>query len=127
MTTKFTIIIKYMNGETITFKEAADFKMMQQGLLFVEMPYVKAQEKLGKILRGVHTKSTRHWIPFAQIKNIEVLTSKTITNPQELKKYQKFLDHGIDMTVTEISHTEPPDPKEVAKKIIEEEKQEAKN
>lgn len=126
MKTIYTVNVKYINGESVSFKNAADFSIMDQGVLFVEMPYVKDEDRLGRYLRSVKTTGQRVWIPLAQIKYIDVQTTRTITEPEEIKKYEKFLEHNIDITVTKISHTKAPSPEEVAKKIAEEEKTERK-
>lgn len=122
MTTKYTIIAKHLNGETTTFKDAVNFSIMKEGLLYVEAQYTKNEYKAGKILLSTATKSMRHWVSLQIVKSIEVQTTVEITDKAELQKYLAFKDKGIDITVTKVSHTEPPDPKEVAREIAEEEK-----
>lgn len=122
MTTTITIHVKLNNGEVQSFKDVANFQMMPQGLLFIEMPIAKNENRQGRLLVGVESRSHRHWIPFANIKDVEVLTSNKITHSDELKKYEKFLEHGIDISVTPISYTKPPSIEDVEKKIAEQER-----
>lgn len=122
MTTTITIHVTLNNGEVQSFKDVANFQMMPQGLLFIEMPIAKKENKLGLILRGVETNIQRYWIPFANIKDIDVKTRRSIIEYNEIKKYEKFLEHGIDITVTQISHTESPSIEDIEKKIAEQER-----
>lgn len=127
MTTKFSIIIKFTNGEATTFKDVANFQVMDQGVFFVEGIAVKKEDKIGRILRGIETKIERYWYPMAIVKEFKVYTTRTITEPEEVRKYEAFLKHGIDITVTKISHTNEPDEKAVSKLVERELKSEKTN
>lgn len=124
MKTTLSIKIKLMNGETLTFKDdsAVHFEFQQWGTLFVEGAMEVKKKQRGLILDEVEYRNVRNWIPVVNIKNVEVITWKTINEPEEVRKYLKFKEHGIDIMVTKISHTEPKTAEEVEKEIAKEEK-----
>lgn len=126
MTTKHTLKITFQNGDIVHYKELAHFEFMQQGLLFVEGIIAKKLDTMGLIIKKVTYSNARNWYPIAIIKHVEVQTVKSIEETEEIRKYEKFLEHGIDIMVTKISHTEPPDPEAVAKEIALEEKRKEK-
>lgn len=120
MTTKFTTIVHMNNGEILTFKgeEAMTFEMQDRGLLFVHSNIKKESD--AKTL--IRYRYTRNWIPYVNIRNIEVYTTKEITNAEEFRKYNRFLEKGIDMIMTPISNTVPKSAAEAAKEIEAEDK-----
>ncbi len=122
MTTKFSIKVTLMNGETLTYKdeEALTFEMQDRGLMFVHSALQKEFKKMGVHTVKVHYRYSRSWIPYVQIKTIEVITNKEIDDPEEIKKYDEFLKHGIDIMMTNISYTAPKTPEQVQKEIDEE-------
>lgn len=124
MTTRLSIKITLQNGEIMTFKDgaASHFEFQQWGTLFVEGAIQVKKTDRGLILDEVEYRNVRNWIPLVNIKNVEVITWKTINEPEEVKKYLKFKEHGIDIMVTKISHTEPKTEKEVEAEIAKEEK-----
>jgi hypothetical protein len=124
MTETHSIIIKMLNGDTMTFKEGvvAHFQFMTQGVFFVEGPVEVTKKQPGLILDEVKYRNVRNWIPIVNIKIVEIITNKVINQPDEIRKWEKFKEHNIDIMLTDISHTEPPDPKDVAKQIAKEEK-----
>lgn len=124
MTTRLSIKVVLNNGETMTFKDdsAAQFEFMSQGLFFVEGAVEVKKKERGTILDEVTYRNVRQWIPIAQIKNVEIITWKTINEPQEVKKWLKFKEHGLDIMVTKISHTNPKTQEEVEAEIKKEEK-----
>lgn len=115
----FSIKVTYTDGGIITFKEdaAANFQFMQGGLFFVEGMPTRKIEEFGKIKRKVEYRSVRTWIPVQQIKNVEIITKKTLTEPKEIEKWEKFLEHGLDLMMTKISHTQEPTEAEIQRKI----------
>lgn len=118
MTTAFTIIVRLVNGETQTYKgdAAANFEFMTQGLLFIDGAMQKEVKQRGNLPPDeIHYRNERHWIPIAQIKDVQILTHRSLTDPEEIRKYQVFKKHNIDIMVTKISHTEPPSPEDIAK------------
>jgi len=125
MKTLFKIKIVLMDGNVISFKEGsvAHFEFMTQGVFFVEGVVNITRGQGLRTLNTVKYENYRNWIPVVNIKNVEILTTKTIDEAEEIKKYEKFLEHGIDIMVTEISHTEKPTVAEVEKKIKAEKKQ----
>ena len=118
MTIEFTIIVRMANGETQTFKgdAAANFQFMTQGLLFIEGAYKIDIRKRGNLPPDeIHYRNERHWIPVAQIKDVQILTHRSISDPEEIRKYQVFKEHNIDIMTTKISNTEPPSKEEIEK------------
>ena len=118
MTTEFSIVVTLTNGETRTFTgpEAQTFEFMTQGLFFVDGALDKTVKQRGNLPPDeIHYKSTRTWIPIAQIKAVTIRTHKTLNDPEEIRKYQEFKKHNIDIMVTKVSHTEPPDQKAIDK------------
>ena len=123
----FSIKLNLQNGETRTFKDDAGihFEFQQWGTFFVEGGMEVKKKQRGLILDEVQYRNVRTWIPISTIKDVEVITWKTINDREEIRKYEKFLEHGIDIMVTKISHTNPPDKnqiEEVEKKIAKEDK-----
>lgn len=118
MTTAFTIIVRTVFGETQTYKgdAAANFEFMNAGLLFIDGAMKVEIKQRGNLPPDeIHYRNERHWIPIAQIKDVQILTHRSLTDPEEIRKYQVFKKHNIDIMVTKISHTEPPSPEEIAK------------
>lgn len=128
MTTKFSIMVHLTNGEakTFPFDEATSFEFMAQGFFFVHSQIAKTAKQTGSNLKGMKYRYVRTWIPNGTIKDIEVITEKEITDPEELAKYVEFLKHGVDIMVTKISHTNPPTEEEIKEKAAKETKVVAK-
>lgn len=128
MTTRLSIKITLQNGEIMTFKDgaASHFEFQSWGTLFVEGAIEIKKKERGTILDEVEYRNVRNWIPVANIKNVEVITWKTINEPEEVKKYLKFKEHGLDIMVTKISHTEPKTQKDVEAEIAKEAKKKAR-
>ena len=128
MTNRLSIKITLQNGEVMTFKDdaAAHFEFQQWGTLFVEGAMEVKKKQRGLIIDEVEYRNVRNWIPLVNIKNVEVITWKTLNDPKEIQKWQKFKEHGLDLMVTKISHTEPKTQKEVEAEIAKEEKKKAR-
>ena len=128
MTNRLSIKITLQNGEVMTFKDdaAAHFEFQQWGTLFVEGAMEVKKKQRGLIIDEVEYRNVRNWIPLVNIKNVEVITWKTLNDPKEIQKWQKFKEHGLDLMVTKISHTEPKTQKEVEAEIAKEEKRKAR-
>ena len=124
MTNRLSIKITLQNGEVMTFKDdaAAHFEFQQWGTLFVEGAMEVKKKQRGLIIDEVEYRNVRNWIPLVNIKNVEVITWKTLNDPKEIQKWQKFKEHGLDLMVTKISHTNPKTEEEVQKEIEKEEK-----
>lgn len=108
-----------MNGETLTYKDSAatTFEMQDRGLFFIHSDISKDLATVGKKVNKVHYRYVRTWIPYQQIKYVEILTNKEMTDPKEIEKYQKFLEHGMDIMMTRISNTVPKTPEQVQDEI----------
>lgn len=128
MQTKFTLLVHYTNGEVGTYKDDAvmTFEMQDRGLLFIHSQLDKNLKQVGNRIQSVKYRYTRTWIPYSQVKSVDVITNKELTDTKEIAKYQEFLKHGIDMMMTPISHTKPKDPKEVETEIAAEKTQNKK-
>lgn len=100
------MVIKLMNGEAVTFAkgDVRSFRLMPEGYLFVESPDIVKEEKLKKTAKISYL---RTWIPTHTIKRVEMMTDTEFEDEVEYKKYKKFMEHGIDITRQQISHTEP--------------------
>ena len=124
MTNRLSIKITLQNGEVMTFKDdaASHFEFQQWGTLFVEGAMEVKKKQRGLIVDEVEYRNVRNWIPLVNIKNVEVITWKTLNDPKEIQKWQKFKEHGLDLMVTKISHTNPKTEAEVQKEIEKEEK-----
>ena len=135
MTNRLSIKITLQNGEVMTFKDgaASHFEFQQWGTLFVEGA-MEVKQKKGALEVSNHAvditevtyRNVRNWIPLVNIKNVEVITWKTLNDPKEIEKWQKFKEHGLDLMVTKISHTNPKTEAEVEKEIKAEEKKKAR-
>lgn len=131
MTNRLSIKITLQNGEVMTFKDdaASHFEFQQWGTLFVEGA-MEVKQKRGALEVSRHAvditevtyRNVRNWIPLVNIKKVEVITWKTINDPKEIQKWQKFKEHGLDLMVTKISHTNPKTQEEVEAEIKKEEK-----
>lgn len=119
MTTEFSLKVTLTNGEIRTFKDDAvmTFEMQDRGLFFVHSNIEKNLATIGKKVNKVHYRYVRNWIPYVQIKDIEILTNKVLTDPAEIEKYQKFLKHGLDIMMTPVSNTVPKTAQEVQDEI----------
>lgn len=128
MTNRLSIKITLQNGEVMTFKDAAasHFEFQQWGTLFVEGAMEVKKKQRGLIVDEVEYRNVRNWIPLVNIKNVEVITWKTINDPKEIEKWQKFKEHGLDLMVTKISHTNPKTEADIEKEIKDEEKKKAR-
>ena len=124
MTNRLSIKITLQNGEVMTFKDdaAAHFEFQQWGTLFVEGAMEVKKKQRGLIIDEVEYRNVRNWIPLVNIKNVEVITWKTLNDPKEIQKWQKFKEHGLDLMDTKISHTNPKTEEELQKEIEKEEK-----
>jgi hypothetical protein len=127
MQSKHSIVVETIN-KIITFVDVEAFEIMPAGHLYIrEISETTLKTKEGLPLRDkgalgiVENRYQRTWIPLSQIKEICVTTSTVIDNPTEIKKYQMFKKHGIDITTTAVSHTTPPTVEEIEKEIAEEE------
>ena len=119
MTTKFSIKVTLASGEIRTFKDdaAMTFEMQDRGLFFVHSNIEKNLSTVGKTINKVHYRYVRTWIPYRQIKELEVLTNKEITDSKEIEKYQKFLKHGLDIMMNQVSNTVPKTAQQVQDEI----------
>lgn len=113
------MVIKLTTGESVSFAKGdiRSFSVMPEGYVFIEGQdlFYEDQKKHSHRVSYIRT-----WIPTHIVKKVEMMTDTIFEDDTEYKKYQKFLEHGIDMTRQKISHTEV-DPEEVKKKIAEQE------
>lgn len=126
MTTKFSLKLISVTGKVEVINDIETFEFMQQGFLFIKLhPDIKKKYN-GDKLEEVKNTNERLWIPIMQIRRVSIITDHIIKDETELRKYEKFLEHGIDMTVTPISYTAPKNPEEVAATVDQELKLEEK-
>lgn len=113
------MVIKLVTGESVSFAKGdiRSFSVMPEGYVFIEGQDLVHEDK---VKRTHKISYVRTWIPTHVVKKVEMMTDTIFEDDTEYKKYQKFLEHGIDMTRQKISHTEV-DPEEVKKKIAEQE------
>ncbi len=122
MTTKFSTVVTLMNGEKLTFKDdqIMTFEMQDRGLFFVHSSVEKNLSTLGNKVNKIHYRYVRSWIPYQQIKEVEIITNKETVDPAEIDKYQKFLKHGIDIMMTQVSYTAPKTAQQVEEELAKE-------
>ena len=114
----------YLEGgkETCAFGEAAQFHFMPEGLFFIQEGDRVDVDQIGRIVRKKTVRNKRVWYPIDRIKKVEIDTKSELEG-EDIKKYDTFLKHGIDITKTKISHTEPLSPAEIEKAILAAQKQ----
>lgn len=114
MIKKQSMVVNLIDGGSKTWAKGSvkGYSVMQQGLFFIQgVPVEKTKKDESLIVTTVGT-----WVPLNLIKSVELITETTVEAGQELKKYRKFQEHGIDMTMDKISETVV-SPADVAKKI----------
>lgn len=108
----FGIKIEMMNGEVITFAkgQVSDYGVMPAGAFFVQGARSRKdthrnhsnESPIDKTVLSEH----RYWIPLINIKRVDMDMDIHLTSNEDVRKYDKFMAHGIDMISTKISHTE---------------------
>ena len=116
---KIEITFKNKDQKPLVMEGVAGFDVMQQGWFYIQTKDEFEDQGPEKNDKKVVVKWERYWFPKEAVLKIKMNEKVTFEGELEVAKYRKFKDLGIDMAHTPISHTEPPDPAKVAKKVSE--------
>ncbi len=104
------VVINMIDGSSITYKkgQVETFKWMNEGVLFIQGER-HPKDTLVDERKVVCERTISHervWVPITQIKSVKMETDDVLESNLEIRKYDKFKKHGIDITVSPISQTE---------------------
>lgn len=121
MIRNYTVAVTYGDGSTERFVDVLSWSVNDHRLIIALKPS-KDEVVKKNVRKAIRFRSKEITFMLRNLKYFESFVEKTIDDPEEMRKHDAFLARGIDMMVTEISHTVPPDPEEVKKQIAKEQK-----